>query len=193
MRYHMRIFLLALVFLSVFPSQAFAQTSQQTFFSQAQTPPMGWNSWNRFSCVVNESIIKQQADALVSSGMKTVGYTYVIIDDCWQGTRDGSGVLQPDQTKFPNGIKSVADYVHGKGLKLGIYTDVAGTTCQGRVGSLNFEQKDMNTFASWGIDYVKVDWCNHNQELAPNQYIKYRDAIIATGRQMILSICNWGE
>lgn len=126
----------------------------------ALTPPMGWNSWNKFGCNVDEDMIKQMADAMVSSGMKDAGYTYINIDDCWHGDRDAQGFIQPDPKRFPSGIKALADYVHGKGLKLGIYSDGGARTCAGRPGSRGYEFQDAYTYASWGIDYLKYDWCD---------------------------------
>ena len=117
----------------------------------ARTPQMGWNDWNSFGCNVNDSLIRQTADVMVSSGMAAAGYTYVNIDDCWsQRSRDGSGNLVPDRTKFPNGIKALADYVHGKGLKLGIYSSAGTTTCAGYPASLGYEQRDANTVGLLG-------------------------------------------
>ena len=158
----------------------------------AKTPPMGWNSWNKFGCQVSEELIRGMTDAMVGTGMRDAGYQYVNIDDCWQMNRDSAGNIVADPKTFPSGIKALADYVHGKGLKLGIYTDVGTFTCQQRPGSLNHELQDANTYASWGIDYVKVDWC-HSEGLDPEvQYAKFRDALVKTGRPIVFSICNWG-
>ncbi len=126
----------------------------------ARTPPMGWNSWNKFGCNINESLIKGIADAMVSSGMQAAGYQYVNLDDCWQVSRDSAGNIVADPARFPSGIKALADYVHAKGLKLGVYTDAGTATCAGRPGTLNHEQQDARTYASWGVDYVKEDWCS---------------------------------
>jgi len=158
----------------------------------APTPPMGWNSWNKFHCDVSEQLIKETADAMVSTGMKSAGYQYVNIDDCWQVSRAGDGTIVADPARFPSGIKALADYVHAKGLKLGIYTDAGTLTCQKRPGSLGHEKQDAKTYADWGIDYVKVDWC-HAEGLDPEvQYAKFRDALAQSGRQIVFSICNWG-
>ena len=158
----------------------------------AQTPPMGWNSWNKFGCNVSEQLIREIADAMVASGMKAVGYQYVNIDDCWQVARDSSGRIIADPARFPSGIKSLADYVHGRGLKLGLYTDAGRLTCEKRPGSYNHETEDVKTYAEWGIDYVKVDWCS-SEGLDPEiQYAKFRDALAAAGRPMVFSICDWG-
>jgi alpha-galactosidase len=158
----------------------------------AQTPPMGWNSWNKFACNVSESLIRETADAMVSSGMWVAGYQYVNIDDCWQVSRDAQGNIVADPARFPSGIKALADYVHGKGLKLGIYTDAGTLTCQKRPGSLNYESQDAKTYAAWGIDYVKIDWCNAEGLVPEVQYAKFRDALAQSGRPIVFSICNWG-
>ena len=126
----------------------------------ALTPPMGWNSWNKFSCNVDENLIKEMADAMVSSGMKDAGYTYINIDDCWHGERDEKGFIHPDSKRFPSGMKALADYIHSKGLKIGIYSDAGSLTCGGRPGSRGYEFQDAQSYAEWGIDYVKYDWCN---------------------------------
>jgi len=167
-------------------------TSAQTSASLAPTPPMGWNSWNKFGCNVSDKLIREMADAVVSSGMQAAGYQFVNIDDCWQVSRDASGTIVADPARFPSGIKALADYVHGKGLKLGIYTDAGTGTCEKRPGSLNHEVQDAKTYASWGIDYVKIDWCNA-EGLEPDvQYAKLRDALANSGRPIVFSICNWG-
>jgi alpha-galactosidase len=187
----MRIFRCALITvflpLIVFTTNSIAQAQQL-----AQTPPMGWNSWNKFACDVSEQLIREIADAMVSSGLKAAGYQYVNIDDCWQVSRDAQGNIVADPTRFPGGIKALADYVHGKGLKLGVYTDAGRLTCQKRPGSFDHEFQDAKTYASWGVDYVKVDWC-YSEGLDPEvQYAKFRDALAQAGRPIVLSICNWG-
>jgi len=159
----------------------------------ARTPPMGWNSWNKFACNVSEQLIKEIADAMVASGMKKAGYQYVNIDDCWQVSRDSAGNIVADQARFPGGMKALADYVHAKGLKLGIYTDAGTMTCEKRPGSLDHELQDAKTYAAWGVDYVKIDWC-HTEGLDPQkQYAKFRDALAQCGRPIVFSICNWGR
>jgi len=153
---------------------------------------MGWNSWNKFACNVSDALIRETADAMVSSGMKALGYQYVNIDDCWQVSRDPSGVIVADAERFPAGIRGLADYVHSKGLKLGVYTDAGRLTCQKRPGSYDHELQDVNTYADWGVDYVKIDWC-HAEGLDPEvQYSKFRDALAQAKRPMVFSICNWG-
>ncbi len=158
----------------------------------AATPPMGWNSWNKFACDVSDKLIREMADAIVSTGMKDAGYQFVNIDDCWQVSRaaDGSIVVDPD--RFPSGMKPLADYVHSKGLKFGVYTDAGRMTCQKRPGSYEHEAQDIKTYAAWGVDYVKIDWC-YAEGLEPDvQYPKFRDAIAQSGRPIVFSICNWG-
>jgi alpha-galactosidase len=153
---------------------------------------MGWNSWNKFACNINEQLIREIADAMVASGMKDAGYQFVNIDDCWQVARDSTGKIVADADRFPSGIKALADYVHGKGLKLGIYTDAGRMTCEKRPGSYNHEVQDAKTYAEWRIDYVKVDWCS-SEGLDPEiQYAKIRDALLRAGRPIVFSICDWG-
>ncbi len=159
----------------------------------ARTPPMGWNTWNKFGCDVSEKLIQETADALALSGMRDAGYRYLVIDDCWQVSRDSAGAIVADSQRFPNGIKAVADYVHAKGLLFGIYTDAGTKTCQGRPGTLDHEVQDARTYAAWGVDYVKEDWCNARGLNAPAQYRKFHDALVATGRPIVLSICEWGS
>src|ERR1035437_7386463 len=126
----------------------------------ALTPPMGWNSWNHFQCNIDETIIKSMADVMATNGMRVAGYQFINIDDCWQANRDSNGVIVADPTRFPGGIKALADYVHSKGLKLGIYSDHGTSTCQGKPGSYGYEYLDALTYASWGVDYLKYDNCN---------------------------------
>jgi alpha-galactosidase len=171
---------------------ACAQTLPERQAQLALTPPMGWNSWNKFACNVSDALIRETADAMVSSGMKALGYQYVNIDDCWQVSRDPSGVIVADAERFPAGIRGLADYIHSKGLKLGVYTDAGRLTCQKRPGSYDHEVQDVNTYADWGVDYVKIDWC-HAEGLDPEvQYSKFRDAFAQAKRPMVFSICNWG-
>jgi alpha-galactosidase len=159
----------------------------------ALTPPMGWNSWNKFACNVDENLIKQMADAMVSSGMKEAGYTYINIDDCWHGDRDSLGFIHPDAKRFPSGMKALADYVHAKGLKLGIYSDAGSQTCGGRPGSRGYEFQDAATYAKWGIDYLKYDWCNTEGLKAEGAYKTITAALRKAGRPIVLSICEWGN
>ncbi len=164
----------------------------RTFHGLAGTPPMGWNSWNHFACDVSERLIRETADAIVASGMRDAGYRYVVIDDCWQVARDSAGTLVADPTRFPHGMKALADYVHAQALAFGLYTDAGTHTCQGRPGTLGHEDHDARTFAAWGVDYVKEDWCHAEGLDAPTQYAKFRDALARTGRPIVLSICEWG-
>lgn len=159
----------------------------------ARTPPMGWNSWNHFGCDVSEQLIRETADAMVSSGLRDAGYQYVVIDDCWQVARDSAGTITADPQRFPSGIKALADYVHAKGLKFGIYTDAGLKTCQGRPGSYGYEAQDAGTYAAWGVDYVKVDWCYADTLDAVTRYTKVRDALRTSGRSIVFSICEWGQ
>eukprot|EP01018_Ginkgo_biloba_P017179 Gb_04687 [translate_table: standard] len=159
----------------------------------ARTPPMGWSSWNHFGCNIDEKIIRETADALVSSGLSKLGYEYVNIDDCWaELKRDKHGRLVPSASKFPSGIKALADYVHKKGLKLGIYSDAGYYTCQKQPGSLGHEQVDADTFAAWGIDYLKYDNCYNDGSKPETRYPKMRDALLKTGRSIFYSLCEWG-
>ena len=159
----------------------------------ARTPPLGWNSWNHFHCNVSAQLIRETADAMVSGGLRDAGYEYVVIDDCWQVARDRAGRLVADSARFPGGIKPLADYVHSKGLKFGIYTDAGRLTCQGRPGTYGSEEIDARTFAEWGVDYVKEDWCNSEGLDAPTQYAKFRDALAKARRPIVFSICEWGS
>ena len=166
----------------------------------APTPPMGWNDWYSVYCGVNAQLVEQTAQEMVADGMKAAGYDYVNIDDCWMaGSRDASGNLVADPTRFPGGIKPVADYVHSLGLKLGIYEDAGTTTCANFPGSFGHEAQDAATFASWGVDYVKYDRCNipygdfageSEQQVQQTLYTRMSDALKATGRPIAFSICN---
>jgi alpha-galactosidase len=165
--------------------------------SLAATPPMGFNDWNAFGCDVSAALIEQMADVIVSSGLKADGYNYVNIDDCWLApNRDASGNLVADPVKFPAGISAVAAYVHGKGLKMGIYEDAGTKTCAGYPGSLGHEQQDAATLASWGVDYLKYDNCSNQSDGSQADYIRrytaMAQAIAATGRPMVYSVCEWG-
>ncbi|MBN1927257.1 MAG: glycoside hydrolase family 27 protein, partial [Prolixibacteraceae bacterium] len=165
----------------------------QKFPDLALTPPMGWNSWNYFACDVSEDLIKEAADAMVSSGMKDAGYVYINIDDCWHGERDSLGFIHPNPEHFPSGMKALADYIHSKGLKLGIYSDAGWKTCGGRPGSRGHEYQDAMQYAKWGIDYLKYDWCYTDGLKAEGAYHTMRDALYAAGRPIVFSICEWGN
>ncbi len=175
--------------LCILSSNIFAQK----FEGLAKTPPMGWNSWNNFACDVNEQLIRETADAMVASGMKEAGYVYVNIDDCWQGKRDSLGFIHPDPERFPSGMKALADYVHSKGLKIGLYSDAGNTTCGGRPASRGREYQDAYTYAKWGIDYLKYDWCNTEGLNAEGAYTTMRDALFTEGRPIVFSLCEWGN
>jgi alpha-galactosidase len=153
---------------------------------------MGWNSWNKFACNVNEQVVRATADAMVSSGMRDAGYQYVVIDDCWHGPRDANGFITVDTQKFPSGIKALADYVHSKGLKFGIYSDAGRLTCGGRPGSQGHEYQDALTYARWGADYLKYDWCSTGDRNAQEAYAVMADALRQSGREIVFSMCEWG-
>ncbi|GAB2744627.1 glycoside hydrolase family 27 protein [Streptomyces bullii] len=183
--------------------------------SPALTPPLGWNSWNSFGCGITEAQVREAADAMVSSGMKAAGYQYVVVDDCWfDPQRDAAGNLRANPTKFPSGMKALGDYIHSKGLKFGIYQAPNEKTCAqgvgtypGSTGSKGHERQDAATFASWGVDYLKYDWCSGSGTLSEQiaQFTLMRDALRATGRPIVYSInpnsfhaptgdkYNWGE
>lgn len=171
----------------------FSNASAQKFEGLAKTPPMGWNSWNKFNCVVDEAMIRAMADAMVSSGMKEAGYQYVNIDDCWHGKRDSLGFIQPDPERFPSGMKALADYIHSKGLKFGIYSDAGWETCAGRPGSRGYEYQDAMRYAEWGVDYLKYDFCNTEGLKAEGAYMTMRNALFKAGRPIVFSICEWGS
>jgi len=160
----------------------------------AKTPPMGWNSWNIFQGRIDDQTVRTMADAMITSGMRDAGYIYVNIDDTWQGVRDAQGNL-PANHKFPD-MKALADYVHSKGLKLGIYSGPGTRTCAGYPASLGHEEQDAKMFAAWGIDYLKYDWCSagrmyKNEALQP-VYQKMGVALQATGRPIVYSLCEYG-
>jgi alpha-galactosidase len=161
--------------------------------SVAATPVMAWSSWNYYTCKINDVMVRAQADALVRTGMQAAGYDYVIVDDCWQGERDASGVLHPN-SKFPD-MKALADYVHSKGLKFGIYSSPGAKTCAGFEGSLGHEVQDAATFAAWGIDWLKYDRCSFKgtpaEEIAA--YKRMHEALEKTGRRIVYAICQYGD
>ena len=159
----------------------------------ALTPPMGWNSWNRFACNVNEDLIRKSTDAMVASGMKAAGYEFIVIDDCWHGERDAQGNIQADPVRFPSGLKALGDYIHARGLKFGIYSDAGRKTCGGRPGSQGHEFQDARQYAAWGVDYLKYDWCNTGTRNAEEAYTLMSDALRASGRDIVFSLCEWGN
>ncbi|RNI39974.1 glycoside hydrolase family 27 protein [Hanamia caeni] len=198
----LRVTSLVFVLLNLYPLVVSAQPlNKETFnFAQnagadilCQTPPMGWNSWNAFHTDITEQKIKDAAQALVSSGMKAAGYEYINIDDAWMDTvRDAQGRLQPDPKRFPHGIKALADYVHSLGLKIGIYESAGTKTCAGFPGSLYHEKTDAESFAKWGIDYLKLDNCSNEGVDYMQRYEGMEKALLATGRPIVYSICEWG-
>lgn len=193
----MRRKLTIVVIVVIFCLQSFinyAQVKEATGELLAPTPPMGWMTWNYFAENIHEKDIREMADAMVNSGMSKAGYQYIFIDDGWQGGRDNRNNMIPDPAKFPSGIKALADYVHSKGLKLGIYSDAAPLTCAGYTASLYFEEQDAKTFAAWGIDYLKYDYCGApaDSNTAKARYIKMADALQKSGRQISFGICEWG-
>ncbi len=181
-----------------------AIASSLSFAQLAATPPMGWNSWNHFAEKVTDADVRASADIIVSSGMRDAGYIYVNIDDAWQGERDAQGVLHPN-SKFPD-MKALADYVHSKGLKIGIYSGPGPKTCGGYVGSYQHEEQDAKMYAEWGFDYLKYDLCSMNDvlkkesngdaakyfELEKAAYEKMHKALVATGRPIVFSLCQYG-
>ena len=160
----------------------------------ARTPPMGWNSWNKFANRIDDATVRGIADAMASNGMRDAGYLYVNIDDTWEGERDEHGNIQPNQ-KFPD-MKALADYVHSKGLKLGIYSSPGPNTCEGYEGSYGHEEQDARTYAAWGIDYLKYDWCGaftlYKDSEMQAVYQKMGDALLASGRPIVYSLCQYG-
>ncbi len=159
-----------------------------------RTPPMGWNSWNTFGTNIDENLIKETADKMVESGLLEAGYNYLVIDDCWsEKQRDENGRLVPDKNKFPNGMKAVADYVHSKGLKFGMYSCDGNLTCAGYPGSFDYEYLDAQTFAEWGVDYLKYDNCFKPQDAQGHLlYKRMALALANSGRDICFSACNWG-
>jgi alpha-galactosidase len=186
----------ALLALVMMAAPAAAETTQEVIDKApnglALTPPMGWNSWNKFACNVTEQILRDTADAMVASGMRDAGYQYVVVDDCWHGKRDANGFITADPQRFPSGIKAIADYIHSKGLKFGIYSDAGRLTCGGRPGSQGHEYQDALTYARWGVDYLKYDWCSTGDRNAKEAYALMADALRSTGRDIVFSMCEWG-
>jgi alpha-galactosidase len=187
-RWRLQTFIVAALALSV-TGMGLGQSSRV-----ALTPPMGWNSWNHFQCRVSEDVVRAQAQAMVTNGMKAAGYRYVNVDDCWQGTRDSQGNIRPN-SKFPD-MKGLADYIHSLGLKFGVYSSPGPKTCAGYTGTYQHELQDAKTYASWGVDYLKYDWCSASQVYQPSQmqavYRKMGDALHSTGRPIVFSLCQYG-
>ena len=161
----------------------------------ARTPPMGWNSWNTFGANINEDLIREMADRMAEDGYRDAGYEYLVIDDCWSLRQRGAdGKLVPDPAKFPHGMKAVADYVHEKGLKFGMYSCAGARTCAGYPSSYDHEFTDARTFADWGVDFLKYDFCNFPASgNCKNRYLTMAQALRSTGREILFSACNWGQ
>lgn len=187
MKIILKVVMSAMIALAAMPMKA------QKWDHLADTPQMGWSTWNKFQGNISEEIIKGIADVMVESGLRDAGYTYINIDDCWHGKRDNDGFIQVDEKKFPNGMKAVADYVHSKGLKLGIYSDAGTETCGGMPGSLGHEYQDALQYARWGVDYLKYDWCSTTDINPHGAYTLISNALRATGRPILLSMCEWGN
>ncbi len=171
-----------------------AGSQAQKFDGLAMTPPMGWNSWNTFACDISEKTVKDMADLFVELGLDKCGYEYIVIDDGWMlKQRDKDGNLVPDPAKFPDGMKAVSDYVHSKGLKFGIYNCAGSETCGGYPGGRGHEYQDARLYASFGVDYLKYDWCNTGKMYAPEAYKTMRDALYTAGRPIVFSLCEWGD
>ncbi len=160
----------------------------------APKPPMGWNTWYGFFCKVSDADVRAQADEMVRNGMKAAGYEYVNLDDCWQSERDAQGMIHPN-SRFPD-MKALGDYIHSKGLKFGIYSSPGPKTCGGYEGSYGHELEDARTYAAWGVDFLKYDWCSGDQVYKPEQmvdaYKKMHDALLGTGRPILYSLCQYG-
>eukprot|EP00934_Nitzschia_sp_Nitz4_P007167 Nitzschia sp. Nitz4//scaffold189_size62959//44644//45903//NITZ4_006315-RA/size62959-processed-gene-0.25-mRNA-1//1//CDS//3329539917//7157//frame0 len=190
---------LFLSFFGPFIVQLFSSTSPPSGFAHAYdnglglTPPMGWNSWNYFNCDIHETAIRETASALVEHGLDKLGYTYVNLDDCWQLSRNASGYIQEDPTKFPSGIPALREYIHSLGLKIGLYSDAGMFTCKRRPGGMGYETKDAATYAAWEIDYLKYDNCYNLGMDVKWRYHRMHKALNSTGRPIFFSMCEWGE
>ena len=160
----------------------------------AMTPPMGWNSWNTFGTNIDEKLVKETADIMVSSGMAAAGYNYIVLDDGWMAKeRDENGNLVPDPIKFPNGMKVLIDYVHSKGLKFGLYNCAGTHTCAGYPGTRGYEYQDARFYANLGVDFLKYDWCNTAGITAKEAYTTMSNALKKAGRPIVFSLCEWGD
>lgn len=169
-------------------------TNAQKFQNLAKTPPMGWNSWNTFATKIDEKLVRETADEFVRLGLKDAGYEYIVLDDGWMAMeRDAAGNLIADPVKFPSGMKALADYVHGKGFKFGLYNCAGAKTCGGYPGSRGHEYQDALTYASFDCDYLKYDWCNTGKMVGEEAYTTMRDALYAAKRPVVFSICEWGD
>lgn len=182
--------LILLSFIAVFAGKLQAQK----FKDLALTPPMGWNSWNTFQTNISEKLVMETADSMVSSGMKDAGFSYIVLDDGWMAMeRNVNGNLVPDPIKFPHGMKVVADYVHSKGLKFGLYNCAGTKTCAGYPGTRGYEYQDARLYAAIGIDYLKFDWCSSDGLNAKESYTTMSRALAVAGRPVIFSLCEWGN
>ena len=159
----------------------------------ARTPQMGWNSWNYFKCSINEHVIRSIAQAMKDTGLHAHGYTYINIDDCWADYRDAQNRTVPDQKLFPSGMFALGQYIHALGLKFGIYSDAGTETCVGRPGGLGYEVIDALTYAAWEVDYLKYDNCENEGIKSQTRYWPMHDALNATGRPILFSICDWQD
>jgi alpha-galactosidase len=179
----------------LFFSNAINCLAQKSDTLLCSRPPMGWMTWNYFGIDIHEKDIREMADAMVSSGMSKAGYQYIFIDDGWVGGRDNRNNIIEDPKRFPSGIKAMADYVHARGLKLGLYSDASPLTCEGFTGSLHFEEQDAKTFAAWGVDYLKYDYCNAPEDsaIAVARYTAIATALRKSGREIVLGVCEWGQ
>lgn len=188
------IFSLLYVVLALSAVTASAQNTPQSskWEGLAKTPQMGWNSWNKFATDINEDLIKATADQMVALGLVDAGYVYLNLDDGWHGERDAKGFIHEDRNKFPSGMKALGDYLHERGLKFGIYSDAGTNTCACYAGSLGHEYQDAWTYASWGVDYLKYDWCFTENINAKGAYTLMRNALRWAGRPILLSMCEWG-
>ncbi|MBS7233122.1 glycoside hydrolase family 27 protein [Flavobacterium psychroterrae] len=188
-----------LVFALCLSNFGFSQGNTHTqlagkFEGLAMTPPMGWNSWNTFGTGIDEKLVKETADIMVSSGMAAAGYNYIVLDDGWMTReRDANGDLIPDPVKFPNGMKAVIDYVHSKGLKFGLYNCAGTQTCAGYPGTRGYEYQDARFYAKLGIDFLKYDWCNTQGITAKEAYTTMSNALKTAGRPIVFSLCEWGD
>jgi alpha-galactosidase len=168
--------------------------SAQKFPSLALTPPMGWNSWNKFAGNINEALIRQTANAMATNGMLAAGYNYIVVDDCWEAMeRDQLGNIVADPKKFPGGMKALGDYLHAEGFKFGLHNCAGTKTCAGFPGGRGHEFQDALTYASWGVDFLKYDWCEHGTANAQETYKTMRDGLATAGRPIVFSLCEWGD
>jgi alpha-galactosidase len=193
MRKIIKVITILLVNLSFSQGNIHTQTAVK-FEGLAMTPPMGWNSWNTFATNIDEKLVKETADIMVSSGLAAAGYNYIVLDDGWMTMeRDKNGDLVPDPVKFPGGMKSLIDYVHAKGLKFGLYNCAGTKTCAGYPGSRGYEYQDARFYAKLGVDYLKYDWCNTEGITAKEAYKTMSNALKTAGRPIVFSICEWGD